>query len=207
MIPAIRRSDNRNTRSTIVQAFLQFVAGVLLVSLPATTAAQTAEDDDPFARRGWYLEFDAHAALETWNYNISHEELYALGTGFTYGLGNGITLRVAWPMYYVAQRGTDASVIGATIGVRGRIYRHGRVSVFLEGELGVSDADTFVPPRGTRFNYIALGGFGFTTRVAPGIHLLTGLKLIHVSNSGFAGRDRNPDIEAVGPHAAVLIKF
>jgi hypothetical protein len=186
----------------------QLAAGVLLAILVSPTAhAQTMEADDPFARRGWYLELDGHAALETWNYNISHEELYALGAGLTYGLGNGITLRAAWPLYYVAQRGTNAYALGTTIGVRGRIYRRGRVSVFLEGEVGVSDADTFVPPRGTRFNYLALGGAGFTTRLAPGLHLLTAVKLIHLSNNGLAGRSRNPDIEAVGPHAAVLIKF
>jgi hypothetical protein len=184
------------------------VASLLLCALSAAVAkAQTTQDDDPFARRSWHLELGGHGALETWNYNGSREELYAAEAGLTYGLGNGITLRAAWPLYYVAQRNTDASLLGATIGVRGRIYRRGRLSMFLEGEVGVSEADTFVPPRGTRFNYVALGGVGFTTRIGRGLHLLSGLKLLHVSNNGLAGRDRNPDIEAVGPHAAVLMKF
>jgi hypothetical protein len=176
--------------------------------LVATTAkAQTTAADDPFARRSWHLELGGHGALETWNYNISHEEMYAVTTGFTYGLGNAITLKAAWPFYYISQRGTNACLMGATLGVRARIYRHGRVSVFLEGDIGVSEADTFVPPRGTRFNYLALGGVGFTTRIGLGVHLLTGLKLLHLSNNGLAGRDRNPDIEAAGPHVAVLMKF
>ena len=207
MIPAIRRSDTRSTRSTIVQAVTQFLAGVLLATLVASTAQAQTDPDDPFARHGWHLELGGHGALETWNYNNSREELYGLDVGLTYGLGNGITLRAAWPLYYVAQRDTNAYLLGATIGVRARIYRRGRVSIFLEGELGASEADTIVPPRGTRFNYLALGGAGFTTRLAPGLHLLTGLKLLHLSNNGLAGRNRNPDIEAVGPHAAVLIEF
>ena len=184
------------------------MASLVLVTLSAAVGhAQTTKGDDPFARRSWHLELGGHGALETWNYNNSHEEVYAVVAGLAYGLGNGITLKAAWPLYYVAQRGTDAYLLGATIGVRAGIFRRRRVSLFLEGDVGVSEADTFVPPRGTRFNYLALGGVGITTRVGHGLHLLTGLKLLHVSNNGLAGRDRNPDIEAVGPHVAVLMKF
>jgi hypothetical protein len=39
------------------------------------------------------------------------------------------------------------------------------------------------------------------------VHFLAGLKCIHVSNNGLAGRHRNPDIEAVGPQASVLVRF
>lgn len=166
-----------------------------------------SEENDAFARRGWHLELGGHGALETWNYNTSHEEMYGLRAGLAYGLGNGITLTAGGPLYYVAQRGVDGYLFGATFGVRGRVYRRGRVSVFLEGELGISESDTFVPPRGTRFNYLASGGAGTTIGLRPGLHLLTGLKWIHVSNNGLAGRHRNPDLEAVGPHAALLIRF
>jgi hypothetical protein len=46
-----------------------------------------------------------------------------------------------------------------------------------------------------------------TTRLKGGTHLLTGVKLVHVSNNGLAGRARNPDIEAVGARIAVLTRF
>ncbi len=170
------------------------------------SAAQTV-DDDPFARRSWHLELGGHAALETWNYNISHEEMFGVRAGLTYGLGNGITLLASGTLYYVDQRGVDGCLMGATVGLRGRVYRRGRVSLFLEAEVGVSESDTFVPPNGTRFNYVALGGLGTTIRLRPGIHLVTGMRLAHVSNNGLAGRNRNPDIEAVGPHASLLIRF
>jgi hypothetical protein len=208
MIPAIRRSEFRHTCSTIVHAVTPLLAGMLLAAVvPSSARAQARDADDPFARHGWNLELGGHVALETWNYNISHEEVYGLCAGLTYGLGNGITLKTSWPLYYASQRGTNAYLLGTTIGVRARIYRRGRVSVFLEGDVGVSEADTFVPPRGTRFNYLALGGAGFTVRLRPGVHLLAGLKLLHLSNNSLAGRGRNPDIEAVGPHAAILLRF
>jgi hypothetical protein len=197
-------------RSTIVQGVGRLAAGAGLVLAAATAApAQTPQPppDDPFARRGWHLELGGHGAFETWNYNISREELYGLRAGLTYGLGKGLTLVAGAPLYHVSQRGIDGYLLGATFGLRGRVYRRARLSVFWEFEVGISEADTAVPPRGTRFNYLAIGGGGTTLRLRTGVHLLTGLKWIHISNNGLAGRSRNPDIEAVGPHAAVLLRF
>jgi hypothetical protein len=194
-------------RSTIVQAAWVFCCGLLLAVVRAQAVGAQTLDDDPFGRRGWHLELGGHAALETWNYNISHEELFGMRAGLSYGLGKGIALLAGGSLYYVDQRGVDGCLLDATIGIRTRVYRRGRVALFLEGEVGVSESDTYVPPRGTRFNYVALGAAGATIRLRPGLHLLTGMKLLHVSNNGLAGRNRNPDIEAVGPHASVLIRF
>jgi hypothetical protein len=182
-----------------------------IVSLPTPSAAQwapaPAAATEPFARRGWHLELGGHGALEAWNYNISREELAGLVPGITYGIRDGLVLTGSWPMYLVSQLGVDAYLVGATFGVRGRVYRRERWAAFLEMKVGVSGADTFVPPRGTRFNYLAFAGGGVTVRFARGVHGLAGLEWIHVSNGGFAGRDRNPDIEAIGPRLGVLIGF
>jgi hypothetical protein len=183
---------------------------VAALACPSATQAQSAGPipaDDPFARRGWHLELAGHGALEAWNYNISHEEMVGLVPGFAYGVRDGLQLVASWPMYFVSQRGVDASLVGATFGVRGRIYRRERWTTYLELKIGVSDADTYVPPRGTRFNYLAIGGGGVTLRLGRGIHGLAGLEWIHLSNAGHAGRSRNPDIEAIGPRVGVLIAF
>ena len=190
-------------------------AGVLaiFVLLPLTARAQqptrlpSPPADDPFARRAWTLEISSHGALETWNYNTSHEEMLAIIPGFTYGLGKGVTIKVGSPLFRVWQRGTDAYLLGVTAGVRSRVLRRGGWSLFWEFEVGVSEADTLVPPRGTRFNYLVQGGAGVTMRICPGVHALAGLRWIHVSNNGLAGPSRNPDIEAVGPTIGVLIGF
>ena len=163
--------------------------------------------DDPFARGSWHLELGAHGALETWNYNISHEEMVSGYAGLTYGLGRGVVFRVGSPLYYVDQRGTNAYLLGVTWGVRGRVSRRKAWSVYWEFDVGLSDADTYVPPGGTRFNYLALGGGGVSVRLRPGVHAVAGLRWVHVSNNGLAGRSRNPDIEAVGPTVGVLLAF
>jgi hypothetical protein len=189
-----------------------FTALLMLLLLLWTAAARAQGTgptpvEDPFARRGWHLELTGHGALEAWNYNISHEELVALSSGFAYGLREGLQLTASWPLCFVSQRGVDAYFIGATFGVRGRVYRGERWAAYLELNVGISEADTNVPPRGTRFNYIALGGGGAAVRLKRGVHGLAGLEWIHVSNAGVAGRDRNPDIEAIGLKLGVLIAF
>ncbi len=145
--------------------------------------------------------------VETWNYNVSHEEMFGGFAGATYAVREGLALRAGAPLSYVSQRGIDGWQLGATFGIRGRVFRWRATSMFLGFEVGVSEADTFVPPRGTRFNYLAIGSAGAAARVRRGIHVFAALKWIHVSNNGLAGRSRNPDIEAVGPQLGVLIGF
>ena len=168
--------------------------------------AQTPAED-LFDRRAWHLEFQGHAAIETWNYNISHENMAALIPGVTYGVGKSTVLVVHMPLYYVEQRGVDALLLGITWGVRNRFLKRERWGVYWEFEVGISKSDALTPPGGTRFNYLALGAAGVTRRLSRHAHLLAGLKWVHLSNNGHAGRRRNPDIEAVGPHVAVLTRF
>ena len=186
-------------------------AAVALLTLLLISTVATAQSppvpEAPLARRGWHLELTSHGAIETWNYNISHEDVLGLSAGVTYGIREGLAIKVASPLYYVWQRDTDAYLFGLTWGIRGRLVTKRNWSAFWEFEVGVSEADTAVPPRGTRFNYLAMGGGGITRQLRPGVHLLAGLRWIHVSNNGLAGRSRNPDLEAVGPMVGLLYGF
>lgn len=170
--------------------------------------AQTAADAvDPFAAGRWHVETEAIAALEVWNYNAHHEELYGLSEFVTYGLKDGLVARAGQRFTYVSQRAEDAVLLGLTFGLRGRVWQRGRMAAFLQGDVGISYSAIAAPPRGTRFNYLAIGGGGLMVRVRPRIHLVTTLQLIHVSNAGIEGPGRNPDIEALGPSVGMLIKF
>lgn len=190
-----------------------FAASIALACVPGAraqepaVAAQAATAADPLSRHSWQLEITGHGALEAWNYNANHEEMLGYFAGITYAIREGLALKVSSPLYYVWQRDTDGYLFGLTLGVRGRLARKPRWSAFWEFEVGVSEADTYVPPRGTRFNYLAIGGGGVTVRVRPGAHVLAGLRWVHVSNNSVAGRDRNPDIEAVGPTIGMLLGF
>jgi hypothetical protein len=176
----------------------------------ADARSQTAAipaDDDPFADHRWHAEFALQTGLEAWNYNGSHEELYGLQQGVTYGLHDGLVLKAQQRFHYVSQRKNDTWVLGLTVGLRQRLYRRGRASGFLQFEFGVTDAALAAPPRGTRFNYLAIGGGGLIVRLKPALHLVTSLDVIHLSNASLKGADRNPDIEAIGPTLGLIVGF
>lgn len=178
----------------------------LLTALPAS--AQTERQwEDPFARGAWNFQLAAHSAFEIWNYNGNHEEMYGFVPGLSYGLSDAVAAVLTFPMYYVNQRGVDAALQGITFGLRSRLYRRGRASIFFDFDVGWSYADTYTPPRGTRFNYLALGSVGTIVRMKRGLDLMAGVRLIHLSNNGLAGRHRNPDIEALGLQLGVLRRF
>jgi hypothetical protein len=202
MAAAIRASAR--IAATILHAVL---ALLMLAATPARTLAQARDAADPFAGHAWHAETDLQGALEAWNYNVSHEELYGLAEGLTYGVRDGVVVALNQHVYYVSQRANDSWVLGLTLGVRARVYRRGRVSGFLEGDFGVSDAAIAAPPRGTRFNYLALGSGGVLVRVRPRVHLLAGLQLIHLSNASLKGPGRNPDLEALGARAGLVVAF
>jgi hypothetical protein len=189
-------------RLTILHALL-----VLAASVAPARAQSPPRDGNPFADGRWSFETDAVVGVEAWNYNSSHEELFGLTEGVGYGLRDGLVLRAAQRIGYVSQRAEDAVLLGLTIGVRRRVYQRGRVSWFVQGDVGVSHTAIATPPRGTRFNYLALGGVGAAVRVASRVHVVGTLQLIHVSNARLKGPGRNPDLEAIGPSIGLLFAF
>jgi hypothetical protein len=193
-------------RHTISQRALA-LSVLLLVAASARAQTPTPDAEDPFAAHRWHFQSAVHAALEAWNYNASHEELYGISEGLTYGVRDGLVLTLNQRIYYISQRANDTWLLGLTFGVRGRVYHRGRASVFLEGNLGISDAAIAAPPRGTRFNYLAFGSGGVLVRIKPRLHLLGALQLIHISNNGLKSPSRNPDIEAIGPVLGLVIGF
>jgi hypothetical protein len=200
------------TRACMPLTISQRLAGpclLLLLFAPSAFAQPPAEAQaaDAFARHRWRFETGLHGAFETWNYNGSHEELYGLAEGLTYGVRDGLLLTMSQRIYYVSQRANDSWLLGLTFGFRRRLYHRGRVASFVEGDVGVSDAAIAAPPRGTRFNYLAMGSGGLLVRLAPRVHAIAAIQWIHVSNNSLKGPGRNPDTEAVGPHLGVSIGF
>jgi hypothetical protein len=191
-------------RLTILHALLLVLA---TAGRAGAQSAAPAADATPFSRGRWHFEFDGNAALEAWNYNASHEELYGLAQGLTYGLRDGLVLRMNQRFLYVSQRGEDGVVLGLTAGVRGRIVQRGRTAVFLQGEVGISHTALAAPPRGTRFNYLAIGGGGLMVRLNGRTHAVSALQLIHISNADVKGDGRNPDIEAIGLSLGLNLRF
>jgi hypothetical protein len=182
---------------------------LLLVLLAREAGAQgiPSASEDAFAKGRWRAEFLVQGALEAWNYNPSHEELYGLVQGVTYGIREGLVLMARQRLYYVSQRRNDSRALALSCGLRVRVYRRGRTSGFLQFDLGIADAAVALPPGGTRFNYLGIGGGGLMVRINNSLQAIAAIEVIHISNAGIAGHDRNPDIEAIGPSIGISIGF
>jgi hypothetical protein len=176
-------------------------------SIDPPTNTASADENGAFAARAWHLELGGQGFGEAWNYNGSREELYSVTAGLAYGRRDGLMLVAAVPMFYVSQRGSDAALLGVTGGVRWRVVRGRRANPFVELLVGVSRGETYVPPRGTRFNYIFQPGAGTTYEIRKGLAVVGTIRWLHISNNSLAGRSRNPDIEAFGLQLGVLLPF
>ena len=207
----MRRCARGYTIAHLAQGYslpiLSAILSLALLSGDARAQTPSSSSLDPFANGRWSAEFLAQGALEAWNYNPSHEELFGLVQGVTYGLRDGLVLMVRQRLYYVSQRRNDSRAIGITSGLRGRVYKRGRMSAFLQFDMGIADAAVALPPGGTRFNYLAVGGGGVAIQMNRRLQAIAALEVIHISNAGLAGPDRNPDIEAIGPTVGVSIGF
>ncbi|HSL21481.1 MAG TPA: hypothetical protein VK886_08095 [Vicinamibacterales bacterium] len=153
------------------------------------------------------LSLSASGLSEAWNYNGSREEAYAVEAGLTYGVRDRVAVGITTVTVYVSQRRTDAFAIGCLGGVKWAVYQGGGRTVSLDVEVGAARAEIPVPPRGTRFNYLWRVGASATTAVWRDVHAVAAFGWLHVSNNSLRGPDRNPDIQALGFKAGVLIPF
>jgi len=183
----------------------------LLLTLAVTRAAGQDEEGAqpaPFGRHAVGVEFTATALVEAWNRNERRDWLAGGSAGIWWTFRERATLLVEVQLARVYQPGTtNAFVQGLSPLLRLRACGGGRQTVFLELGPGISWSDVAVPLRGTRFNYLAIAGGGVTRRLSPQTEAVLGFRWVHLSNAGREGRDRNPDIEALGPYAGVRIAF
>jgi hypothetical protein len=149
----------------------------------------------------WRGDIDAVILSEAWDYNLSREVVAGLVSGVDRRAWRALHVRAEGSLLRVAQRGADAWLTGATLGVRARWRRSGpRAFADLAG--GISRATLRVPPQGTAFNFLLVSGVGVAIPMG-GVWLDIGARYLHISNNGREGHDRNPDVQSLGVLLAV----
>jgi hypothetical protein len=195
---------------------IRLIVLVLLAVRSQAAAAQatTFPDDEctepsPLLKAGCRtLELTAVYFVEAWDLNGRQRDLIAGGTAAV-----SLTIRDGWGAVIelqgmrVAQRPPSAFVGGLSALVRRRLPEHRQWTFFVEGGFGASYATVEVPERGTRFNYLLQGGGGATHRLARRASVILDLRLFHLSNNSLNGSDHNPDIESLGGHGGILVRF
>lgn len=173
--------------------------------LRAGPAAGSDSPPGPFARGTASVELAGLYQLESWDKNLATDRLVggavAAGVAWRDGWAALVELDIARAVHAGSR---DAGLVGLSGLVRWRGWHRGASAVFLEGGVGASTASAPVPPRGTRFNFVAQAGVGLLRSVRPGLAILAAGRWVHLSNGGLvAGHDRNPDLQAVGGYAAL----
>ena len=176
------------------------------LAAPSPPPLEERQPSGLFASNGWNVELSGQFLVEAWDLNVSKESLF----GGTVGLGHAFAERwqvnAELAVLRVSQDTSYDVLLPAVSGiVRWRAYQDGPVSVFLEIGPGVSYASDEVPAGGTRFNFVLQAGGGMTYRLVPCVNLVGGLRWLHVSNNGLNGRDKNPDIQALGMYLGLVV--
>lgn len=192
-------------------------AALVLLSVPslgwarqaaAAPASAAARERPPFAKNVLGLEIGAGLFLEAWNFNHTHETVgegtFAVSWAFT----EGKALIVEYHAAGITQaRPRTAFLNGIMPAIRCRVLTRGTSTMFIDLGAGVSWSDTNVPPDGTHFNYLIAASLGMTRRLSGQVYLVASARLLHVSNASLKGRNRNPDIEALGGYVGVFVGF
>lgn len=182
------------------------VVTALLVSFGGRLGASGPQS--PFDDHAGGLQLAGVLMSESWDKNESPETLgggsMTLARPFRrawMGMLEASFLRVA------DDRRPDPFLSGFTILLRRRVHETRRASTFVEAGPGISYASRPTPAGGTRMNYLFQAGLGTLIRMAPAGYLVAGARYLHLSNNSLAGRDRNPDIQAVGGYLGTLLLF
>jgi Lipid A 3-O-deacylase (PagL) len=172
------------------------------------TVADPTQPADAFGKHALGVEFGVGLLGEAWNLNERREWLADGSLAIWWAFANGARLVIEFHAMRVFQRPSRAAFVnGLTPILRWRLRHAEPWSVFVEFGPGISWSDTAVPPRGTRFNYLIQAGTGLTRRLGRQTHAVVGFRGIHISNNSLEGRDRNPDIEALGGYAGLSVVF
>ena len=101
----------------------------------------------------------------------------------------------------------DAMGIGVDAGLRYQFIEYRRLTLFAEIYTGVLYSHRDFPEDGSHLNFNLHGGVGATFRLHDDVHLIGGVRHLHISNARLRGEDENPSFDGPGAYVGVLFRF
>jgi hypothetical protein len=101
----------------------------------------------------------------------------------------------------------DAWGAGFNLMLRWHFLRGERWSIFADGGAGLVQFDRRFPAGGTHFNFNQRVGLGATFRLDANIHLIGGVRYMHLSNASIHGSGRNPSFDAVEAYVGLMFSL
>jgi Lipid A 3-O-deacylase (PagL) len=170
---------------------------VLVVCMLAASQAAAAQP--------WTIDAGTAVLPEAWDFNESREVLTGVTIGVARAVWRPLAVRVEGLLLNAAQQPRDAWTAGFTMGVQSR-WRLRRGQPYADLAVGLSRAEAPVPQRGTRSNYVIVAGGGLMVAAGRG-WVQVGARWLHLSNAGRVGKNRNPDVQAIGLTLGVVWPF
>lgn len=110
--------------------------------------------------------------------------------------------------WHFQQEGEDAAGGSLAALLRWHFVNEGRLSLFVDGGIGLLGATDEVPDGGTEFNFMPRAGVGATWRPWDGeMRVLMGMRWHHISNARSSGAEDNPSRDGAMLYVGLAMPF
>lgn len=110
--------------------------------------------------------------------------------------------------WHFGQDGEDAAGASLSALIRWHFVNEGRLSLFVDGGIGLLGSTDDVPAEGTDFNFLPRAGVGATYRPWDGdMRVMLGLRWHHISNARSSGASDNPSRDGAMLYVGLSIPF
>ena len=110
--------------------------------------------------------------------------------------------------WHFDQDGEDAAGMSLSALLRWHFVNEGRLSLFVDGGIGVLGATDEVPEGGTSTNFLPRAGFGATYRPwTSDLRVMLGARWHHISNARSSGAEDNPSRDGAMLYLGLCIPF
>jgi opacity protein-like surface antigen len=172
-------------------------------------AQQPQKEQEAFSKGSW--------AVEVWGSYIdsnavSSEEVSGgsgnVGVGYYLLDRLGVYAEVAgYGLSEDHQDDADAAGGGFNLLLRWHFLKIDKLTFYVDGAAGLVEFGSDFPSGGTRFNFVERVGLGATYQLADHMHLMGGVRYLHLSNADIDGSDRNPAFDALEYYAGLMFTF
>lgn len=181
----------------------------ILAGAALALAANTAWAED-FDKGDWKLQLTGsyiHSDNAGFSRNQADVGQAAVGVGYYFLDNLGIYADLTG--YGVSQDEPDINTWGGGFNLllRWHFLRGKNWSIYADGGAGVVQFDEAFPDGGTHFNFNERIGLGGSLKLDTNIHLIGGVRYMHLSNARISGRNENPGMDSVEVYTGLMFSL
>lgn len=185
----------------------QFVLALMLGAASISRAQEpTTAPSTIFPKGLWTMQLTGgyYTSVEADEQGVAP---FTLNAAYYFDNRHAVQMELAGYGFEDDGRGENPVGVGLNVGLRYHFLEQGRFTMFIEGVLGILQADHEFPKGGTQFNFNEQLGLGATWQLTENAHFIIAGRFLHISNAAIKGADENPGFNGAGGYVGVLFKF